>query len=364
MLPRETKGPIGEQREDQGGWSEIRRKGKKQQHENGYEEPVTSFYVSNLPEGVTKTKIRYAFVQFGKVVDIYIGGKRDRSGSIFAFVRFANVNDAKALEREMSKNIPKTDTSRRVPPASSTNTVPWHPIRTHKTFADAVAGAQTHNQHIASRPIAITPAGHTKGWDDCVMIGEPISLQHIAELPSLFYLDGNPTGKIHYIGGTNVLIKFINKEAARAFYGNEHNWNRWFKWIKMGFNDDLPQERLAWVTVFRLPIRFRSENNYEIIANRNWKPYDQPVHIPQEIDEESNEDDMEDNIYYEVEDEVDDSDGISESEEEEPNQKDDPLEEGEMVEDSDEAFIPAMTPEFVTPLILSLLKCYGFKNIS
>ncbi|CAH1438930.1 unnamed protein product [Lactuca virosa] len=50
-----------------------------------------------------KRLFRYSFQPFGRVVDIYIGGKRDCSGSIFAFVRFEDIHDAKVLEKEMSK---------------------------------------------------------------------------------------------------------------------------------------------------------------------------------------------------------------------------------------------------------------------
>ncbi|CAH1448030.1 unnamed protein product [Lactuca virosa] len=64
---------------------------------------VTSYYVSNLPFGIKKFKITKEFEIFGKVVDIYIGGKKDKTGSIFAFVRFEGVRDAKTLKKEMSR---------------------------------------------------------------------------------------------------------------------------------------------------------------------------------------------------------------------------------------------------------------------
>ncbi|KAL4580495.1 hypothetical protein LXL04_016690 [Taraxacum kok-saghyz] len=79
-----------------------RRRGKQGENSNNGGQ-VTSFYVSNLPDGITKQRIKYIFTQFGRVVDIYIGGKRDHTGSIFVFVRFINVADPKALEHEMFK---------------------------------------------------------------------------------------------------------------------------------------------------------------------------------------------------------------------------------------------------------------------
>ncbi|KAL4592069.1 hypothetical protein LXL04_005050 [Taraxacum kok-saghyz] len=304
-LPRDTKGPSGEREEDDGGWSTVQRKGSRQSNTGGHGEPVTSFYVSNLPNGANKAKIRLSFIQFGKVVDVYIGGKRDRSGSIFAFVRFANVGDVKALELEMSKvryehciirvNIAKYHkqsgnaqfkTARPAPPPinrqAPPNRIPINRVGqqayTHRTYANAVTGSRHQQRAIETGITEIKPATHSKDWENCVMVGEPISLQHTADLPTLLPLDGNPCGKLYYIGGLNVLIKFTNNATAKSFYNNEHNWNRWFKWLKMGFNDDLPQERLAWVTVFGLPVRFRSVENYEHIASRFGKVIQSEIH--------------------------------------------------------------------------------------
>nr|KAJ0213780.1 hypothetical protein LSAT_V11C400196190 [Lactuca sativa] len=103
------------------------------------------------------------------------------------------------------------------------------------------------------------------------MVGEVISIQHIAELPTILPLDGNHAGTVYYIGGLNVMVKFINTASAKAFYENENNWNRWFKWLKMGFNDDVPQERITWVKIYGLPIRFRTEDNIASIANKFGK---------------------------------------------------------------------------------------------
>ncbi|CAH1436741.1 unnamed protein product [Lactuca virosa] len=72
-------------------------------HHRSLEGDELNRYVSNLPDGVNKIKIREIFKVFGKVVDIYIGRKRDRSGSLLTFVRFNGVRDAKSLEQDMNR---------------------------------------------------------------------------------------------------------------------------------------------------------------------------------------------------------------------------------------------------------------------
>ncbi|KAL4568905.1 hypothetical protein LXL04_024523 [Taraxacum kok-saghyz] len=342
MLPRDRKGPTGDQEDEQGGWSEVRRRGKQSQNGNTNGGIVTSFYVSNLPEGITKQKIKFVFTQFRRVVDIYIGGKRDRACLIFAFVRFVNVEDPKAMEQAMYKvrcehSILKVNIARYHKQSNVPKQITIEQERnlgTQTNHPDPMQRQLLMNK--LGRPHSTLPypsrrAAFSKDLDKCVMVGEPISLQHIAELPNILPLDVNPTGKVHYIGGTNILIKFPNTVAAKAFYDNEHNWNRWFKWLKLCFNDDLPQERLAWVTILALPIRFR-----------DWKPYDQPAPVEPEIEEEEEDDDMSDDNFDDAGDEefVDDTDSDGDVQ----CQKDDTIEDGEIVKEPNESNALATVP--------------------
>ncbi|KAI3738596.1 hypothetical protein L2E82_28633 [Cichorium intybus] len=134
------------------------------------------------------------------------------------------------------------------------------------------------------------------------MVGETLSTQHIADLPTILPIDGNPAGKVYYIGGMNVIRKFTSSKSAAAFYENENNWNRWFKWLKMGFNDEMVQERITWIRILSLPICFRS---MEVFAKLVWysddetnsTSHDGPMQVTEapeegEIIEESGEHDV------------------------------------------------------------------------
>ncbi|CAH1450467.1 unnamed protein product [Lactuca virosa] len=50
-----------------------------------------------LPGGTNKKEIRGLCEKFGLLVDIYLAGRRDASGSFFAFVRFANVGNLEVV---------------------------------------------------------------------------------------------------------------------------------------------------------------------------------------------------------------------------------------------------------------------------
>ncbi|KAI3695632.1 hypothetical protein L1987_78631 [Smallanthus sonchifolius] len=80
-------------------WQEVRRRraggaagaGKGR---NRREDPRdTTFYVSNLQIGTKSNGLEICFAPYGRVVDTYIAAKRDKSGGLFGFVRFADVTN-------------------------------------------------------------------------------------------------------------------------------------------------------------------------------------------------------------------------------------------------------------------------------
>ncbi|WJX63961.1 hypothetical protein P8452_48790 [Trifolium repens] len=59
---------------------------------------TTTCYVNNLPEDIGEKEVERMFERWGKVVDVYIAKKRNKSGRFFGFVRFVGINDEKWLE--------------------------------------------------------------------------------------------------------------------------------------------------------------------------------------------------------------------------------------------------------------------------
>ena len=86
------------EREKEHGWSEVRRRKPATKADNGV---VASFFVSNVPEKVTKGELRHPFATFGVISDIYFGNRKGKNGKNFAFVRFQGVKDVKQLEKEL-----------------------------------------------------------------------------------------------------------------------------------------------------------------------------------------------------------------------------------------------------------------------
>ncbi|KAL4579087.1 hypothetical protein LXL04_015222 [Taraxacum kok-saghyz] len=227
---------------------------------------------------VTKLNIRKIFEPFGKVVDIYIAGKRDRTGSIFTFVRFVNVRDAKALEEGMARVrcehfILKVNITRYQKQEKNVgNRNGYRNIHTYKpppppTSTTQIAG----KKYIEATPKKITievkRAAAWLGWNGRILTGEMLNAQLISSIPMLLKLDGNVSGRIYYVGGLKILIKFIKEKDAEAFLAEDSNWNRWFSWLKKGYREESEFQRITWINIWGVPTRFMSDTNYARIAN-------------------------------------------------------------------------------------------------
>ncbi|KAD4887914.1 hypothetical protein E3N88_19986 [Mikania micrantha] len=62
----------------------------------------TTFFISNLPEGITDARFKEAFLKFGRLSDAYVARKRDRRGNIFGFIRFIDVKEVNNLLLELN----------------------------------------------------------------------------------------------------------------------------------------------------------------------------------------------------------------------------------------------------------------------
>ncbi|CAH1452378.1 unnamed protein product [Lactuca virosa] len=286
MLPRK---PDGRNKEN-GEWTEVR--GRKQT--NTSMKVITSYYVTNIPDGTCRYTLKEAFKNFGNIIDVYIPGRKDKGGAYFGFVKFCGVKNAEELERSMqrvkcghnilkvniskyrkqnhSNKAPEMDRERDIPvppPSQNQKHNAWEINREGRTYAD-VAGAQkrtsssmnTGIQHVALKHVPAMMA-----WNSYALVREVLSLHHLTELPKLLEAECKYSKNLFYAGGMRVVIRFDLPKDAEIFLREENNWNRLLKWLRMGVFDEPNIERLAWIKITGVPISLRAEENFTLIAN-------------------------------------------------------------------------------------------------
>ncbi|KAL4563421.1 hypothetical protein LXL04_027463 [Taraxacum kok-saghyz] len=249
MLPRKADG----RREENEGRKTVQ--SRKQSYAQRKE--ITSFFISNIPEGTNGYDLKETFRGFGRISDVYIPGRKDKGGSYFGFVKFEGVKNAHDMEKELQGircghcilkvNISrhgKQDqirTSRVVEREKVTHTVILQRRQYHqkprrlnqvgRTYAEA-AGARRRDpppppsSNIGIHKVQLKPAPAMDMWNDCAVIGEAINLQILIELPKLIKADCCYHRDIYYGGGMRVVLRFNFPTEAKYFIKGEHNWNR------------------------------------------------------------------------------------------------------------------------------------------
>lgn len=262
------------------GWSKFRRQENQRQRND-----TTTFYVAGFPDGTCKKDLHEVFDRLGKIFDIYIGGKKNRRKQNFAFIRYAGVIDTHGMELKMNgvrfrgvtllANLAKyqKERSNRMQISSrKPNVLDAAPkfnfrSRDSRTFAQVAAGVNVAHQG-NSPPIVLNAKTAMSEWTKkTLLIGEALSLDHIANLPEHTFTYENTK----YLGGLKLGIKFGSSKEASEFLEDRSRWHEWFKWLTMDMNTDVQYERLAWLKITGVPLRYWNTNNFSKIASKFGK---------------------------------------------------------------------------------------------
>ncbi|CAH1418414.1 unnamed protein product [Lactuca virosa] len=104
-----------------------------------------------------------------------------------------------------------------------------------------------------------------------VLIGEAHNLDLLSCLPR-FMVDGNDLMEgIKYLGGLQVALRFHSSVDARDFLVDESRWKEWFRWLSRGDQFELRFERIAWLKIVGLPVRYWDNKNLSRIVKHRGK---------------------------------------------------------------------------------------------
>lgn len=221
-------------------------------------------------DGTRKDDIRKPFSNFGKVTDVYFGSKKDYHRKNFAFVWYAGVVDANALEeklqgirggiRVLSVNISKHPRkpilelgrdAQKTTAARATKLGSASGMRDRRTFAQALRGNRDRLPKSNSPPIVLNSKTYMKEWiKKSVLIGEAHSFDHIGTMHDSHIVNE----ETKYLGGLRLAIEFNNSSSAAQFLGYKIRWRDWFKWLIRADQHELKYERTAWLKILGIPL--------------------------------------------------------------------------------------------------------------
>lgn len=275
--------------------SEVNRGWKRVGGDTGSNKEL-SFFVSNIPEGVSSTVLWKVFKEFGKMSDAYVARKRDLGGNHFGFIRYKGVREVQELLGELNKV--------KIAEAKVSVTVArFHKNRTRVDIGDARGKPETRGHYnVGIRNNIQRPATVVNGtsYKDaalksthldkssvrkvlnvdrqssefpsyCVgraVLGTAKCLESLCKTRMMLSEAGYFDAAVSYVGGLAVMIIFKNNVQAQEFLSSKAvYWGKILEMAMLWKGQDIPFERIATLKVLGVPWMIRDAEVYDSIGS-------------------------------------------------------------------------------------------------
>ncbi|KAJ0482819.1 putative RNA-directed DNA polymerase [Helianthus annuus] len=261
---------------------------------NGNGKPVTTFFVTNLPDGVTQSLLWTAFMPHGVVKDAYVAKKRDARGNYFGFIRIEGVSDlervlkgmnnVKIYDAKLSVSVARFGKNQRQNVQNNnyrpseyrhkvTNVQPARvyvpkPVLNKGLFSEVVTGNMGGGS--SSKKVLLVEDRAALYPDHCIMrsiISDVINVKEFGNVKNMLMEAGCPECSVGYIGGLKVLVVFKDKRSAVDFVARKKEvWEKVFSSAVLWEGQHFGFERLACLKMTGMPIQLRDPKFYDRIG--------------------------------------------------------------------------------------------------
>ncbi|GJU07961.1 RNA-directed DNA polymerase, eukaryota [Tanacetum coccineum] len=181
--------------------------GKFRSKEDDLEKISVFVFINNIPDSCSAKELFNTCKQYGHVMDSFIPNKRSKAGKRFGFVKFINVFN----EERLVDNL---------------GTV-W---------------------------IVIELSPH-------VNVRLRAKLSSIPNLFTLLYKEGFPDIKVSYLGGMWVMLELGSVSTQHSLLLHT-GVNSWFQILQPAVHDFVSEERVVWVDIEGVPLKFWSRETF------------------------------------------------------------------------------------------------------
>ncbi|KAD6455080.1 hypothetical protein E3N88_09786 [Mikania micrantha] len=277
-----------------GDWVEVRRKsrfkgGKKYRADNGRGSNETTFFISNLPEGITDSRFKESFAGFGWLSDAYIARKRDRGGNWFGFIRFKDVKEVSKLLMELSNvrldgaklcvNIAKynKDGAKQMQLGvgeQRRNYSGNFRIRENKDYADTPSfqgGHGSYKDALVGKKLPIrltaTAMNVAKWWRDYSLVALCNDIETLNNVEDVINGLGIVGGTARYMGGLRILLTLPSIEYGRKILiEKKEELDKWFSHIEVWHGQVYDYQRIACIKVYGVPATLWGPEIFNLIG--------------------------------------------------------------------------------------------------
>ncbi|KAK9052503.1 hypothetical protein SSX86_029132 [Deinandra increscens subsp. villosa] len=268
-----------------------------------YRKDVVVFFVGNIPDGCTTPRLKDVFKVYGRLTDVYMPGRRDRrgKGNLFAFVKYAGVQDCRRLEEilnsvtidgaKLGVNIAKFDRNKQpivhqkpidvkthfVPPKvwvqknQSNSGNMWVAGGSGLSFKDKLINSSSTMSNVPIVNMDDIPGHMVVRLGDFTVIGKVKNFDVLDNF--ITDLDGKLGNalSVRYVGGMRLMISFLNNEDAKDYCEDKTKWGKWFHSMVLWTEGYKEFERVARIKIYGVPLAIWTAETFEKIASRYGK---------------------------------------------------------------------------------------------
>ncbi|KAD4179777.1 hypothetical protein E3N88_28368 [Mikania micrantha] len=248
---------------------------------------IISFFVTNLPGGISNSTLWNAFKQYGRIMDAYVARKKDSRGNHFGFIRFAGIsklnevlrqlNSVTIFEAKLNVSVAKYDKQhRKMEGGSKGSDAPPVHVQAFGRVEEESRQKNPRSQTHAGLSYRDAVLGATKVFkhDDSIdlypkyclfksVIVEMKNLESIGKIRDLLIVCGYKETAISFIGGLKLLCTFKDKNQAHDFISSKKQlWEKDVADVAFWNGQEIPFERLSKLKFTGIPLKYRDDNTF------------------------------------------------------------------------------------------------------
>ncbi|KAJ0743804.1 putative RNA recognition motif domain, nucleotide-binding alpha-beta plait domain superfamily [Helianthus annuus] len=283
-----------------GEWTDVEYRKKRNIYCN--QKSQTTFFVTNLPGGISNSLLSKAFQPHGILKDAYVAKKKDSRGNFFGFVRYEGVTDVEAtlrgmnsvkiFEAKVSVCLAKYDkfhqrfehvgVGRTVQPMNVVGIgqpgrqpeLKYVPVkRNGPLYSDVVTG--TRNNVKADKKTIEFNGKCALYPNHCIMrsvIGEVVDVEAVGRIRSMLDNGGYHESPVSYIGGLRFMIVFKEKRLALEFIRRQEElWSEVLTSATLWEGKQPQYQRLVWIKITGIPIQLRDNELFNKVGEKFGK---------------------------------------------------------------------------------------------
>ncbi|GJU33149.1 RNA-directed DNA polymerase, eukaryota [Tanacetum coccineum] len=267
--------------------------GKYRSKEDDLEKISVSVFITNIPDSCSAKELFNACKQYGHVVDSFIPNKRSKAGKRFGFVKFINVfNEERLVDNlgtvwigryRLHANLAKF----RRPSVGEAKKVGYEtvgsksnrgqvevdkgtnvPISSVKSPAGSFVNVVKGNPPMPCLPSLVLDESCINKCDlSRHVMGKVKDINSIPNLHTLLYKEGFPDVKLSYLGGMWVMLELGSVSTQHSLLLHT-GVNSWFQILQPAVHDFVSEERVVWVDIEGVPLKFWSRETFVKIGKK------------------------------------------------------------------------------------------------